>query len=318
MESKQPLVTIIIPVYNGADFLRECIDSALAQTYDNKEIIVVNDGSCDNGKTEEIALSYGDKIRYIYKENGGVSTALNLGIKNMQGEYFSWLSHDDKYLPDKVKTSVELLAKYDFNEKLIAYTGTDFIDENSQPINKKWPIDFLSDKIIPSQDVLEAMLRHGSLSGCALLIPKSAFSECGNFDESLRFCQDILMWYRLFGKGYKVAADSQKNVLSRLHSNQVTQTRQDLYASDCMAISDELSDIFLSQENKAKLFCLYICDSAKRNVYEVARKCLRKNKKTHVLGFSEFLRIRAFFVYGKIRIVLKKIYYKLVYKVNIK
>ena len=81
----QPLVSIVIPVYNGADFLRECIDSALAQTYENIEIIVINDGSCDNGKTEEIALSYGDKIRYIYKENGGVSTALNLGIENMTG-----------------------------------------------------------------------------------------------------------------------------------------------------------------------------------------------------------------------------------------
>lgn len=314
----QPLVSIVIPVYNGADFLRECIDSALAQTYENKEIIVVNDGSTDNGKTEEIALSYGDKIRYFIKENGGVSTALNFGIENMQGDYFSWLSHDDKYLPDKVKTSVELLAEYDFDEKLIAYTGTDFINESSQPINKKWPIDFSGDKITPSQDVLEAMLRHGSLSGCALLIPKSAFLQCGYFDEKLRFCQDILMWYRLFGNGYKLVADNGKNVLTRLHSNQVTQTRQDLYASDCMTISDELSHIFLSQENRAKLFCLYICDSAKRNVYAVARKCIKRNKEIQVLGFSEFLRIGAFFVYGKIRIVLKKIYYKLVYKVNVK
>ena len=79
-----PLVSIIIPVYNGSDYLKEAIESALAQTYSNIEILVVNDGSCDDGKTEEIALSYKDRIRYITKPNGGVSSALNLGIAQMK------------------------------------------------------------------------------------------------------------------------------------------------------------------------------------------------------------------------------------------
>ena len=96
--------------------MREAIDSALAQTYRNIEIIVVNDGSNDNGETERIALSYGDKIRYFHKENGGVSSALNLGIQNMQGEYFSWLSHDDKYSPKKIENQVNALAKYAPND----------------------------------------------------------------------------------------------------------------------------------------------------------------------------------------------------------
>ena len=93
--------------------MREAIDSAIAQTYQNIEIIVVNDGSNDNGKTREIALSYGDKIRYFEKENGGVSTALNLGIKEMKGEYFSWLSHDDVYYPNKVERQVRELEALD-------------------------------------------------------------------------------------------------------------------------------------------------------------------------------------------------------------
>ena len=80
-----PLVSIVIPVYNGANYVSEAIESALKQTYKNIEIIVVNDGSTDN--TEKIVKKYGDKIRYFYKENGGVASALNLGIKNMKGEY---------------------------------------------------------------------------------------------------------------------------------------------------------------------------------------------------------------------------------------
>lgn len=313
----RPLVSIIIPVYNGGSFLRECIDSALAQTYEEKEIIVVNDGSSDGGKTEEIALSYGDKIKYVSKENGGVSSALNKGIEVMNGEYFSWLSHDDKYKPDKVKNSVELLEKYGFDKKLIAYTGTEFIDENSNLLKKKWPISFDKDRIIKPDEVMTAMLRYGALSGCALLISKSAFEECGVFDEDLRFCQDLLMWYRIFGKGYSIVADGVNNVFSRLHSNQVTQTRQDLYYSDCQIISDELMGIFLSQENKQQLFGLYISDSAKRNVYSVARKCLAKNRELKILSFKQHLRIGLFFGYGKLRIILKKVYYKLIYKVEI-
>ena len=81
-----PKVSIVIPVYNGANYLSEAIDSALAQTYSNIEILVVNDGSNDEGATERIAKSYGEKIRYFAKENGGVSSALNLGIREMHGE----------------------------------------------------------------------------------------------------------------------------------------------------------------------------------------------------------------------------------------
>ena len=103
-----PLVSIIIPVYNGSNYLSQAIDSALAQTYKNIEIIVVNDGSKDDGATEKIALSYGDKIRYYAKENGGVSSALNYGIEKMKGEYFSWLSHDDKYTPSKIEDQMSL------------------------------------------------------------------------------------------------------------------------------------------------------------------------------------------------------------------
>lgn len=120
MDEFCPQVSIIIPVYNGSNYMREAIDSAMNQTYTNIEVIVVNDGSNDNGRTDEIARSYGTRIRYFTKENGGVSSALNLGIQNMRGEYFSWLSHDDVYTPNKVEDEVAALAKMN-NKEILVY-----------------------------------------------------------------------------------------------------------------------------------------------------------------------------------------------------
>ena len=113
MSKKNPKVSIVIPVYNGSNYLKDAIDSALSQTYNNLEIIVVNDGSNDEGKTKAIAEPYGNKIIYLEKENGGASSALNLAIKKMTGDYFSWLSHDDMYYPNKISRQVEELQNYD-------------------------------------------------------------------------------------------------------------------------------------------------------------------------------------------------------------
>ena len=80
-----PLVSVIIPCYRQAQYLREAVDSVLAQTYSPVEVIVVNDGSDDN--TEEVAKSYGDRIRYVYRDNGGLSAARNTGLEHAHGEY---------------------------------------------------------------------------------------------------------------------------------------------------------------------------------------------------------------------------------------
>ena len=128
-----PLVTIVIPVYNGGNFMREAIDSALAQTYRNIEVVVVNDGSIDNGVTDSIATSYGNRIRYFVKPNGGCASALNHGIENMRGEYFSWLSHDDVYLPEKIEHQIQILESID-DKLTIIYGGYEVIDSNSKAL----------------------------------------------------------------------------------------------------------------------------------------------------------------------------------------
>ena len=216
---KKPKVSIIIPVYNGKDYLNEAIDSALAQTYDNLEVIVVNDGSIDNGSTDKIAKSYGDRIKYIEKENGGVSTALNLALKEMTGDYFSWLSHDDAYYPEKVEKEIEFLKENNLlNERVILYSDYDLMNEKSK----------ITDHVVKDHEMLElkpeyALLR-GSVNGLSLLIPKKAFNECGNFDESLRCAQDYDLWYKMMKKGYKFIHMPEILVITRIHAKQDTKT----------------------------------------------------------------------------------------------
>lgn len=188
----KPLVSIIIPVYNGSDYIAEAIDSALNQTYENCEVIVVNDGSTDV-ETEKIALAYGDKIRYFYKSNGGVASALNYGIRQMRGEYFSWLSHDDWYYPYKIQCQIQAL-KEEKDMTLIVQGEYEFLHMNSGTIT---PTDFL--KSYSKEQITNSFFSVMQLQmhACASLIHKSHFQRVGLFDEKLRTIQDIDMWFRM-------------------------------------------------------------------------------------------------------------------------
>lgn len=213
--TSMPKVSIVIPVYNGANYMRDAINSALNQTYQNIEVVVINDGSRDNGETERIALSYGDKIRYFRKENGGVASALNLGIKKMEGQYFSWLSHDDMYKPDKISTEVnELRQSGDF--RTLIFGGYQVVDSSGGYLYDVNPLALHTLKQMNTP--LFALFR-GCVHGCALLIHKSHFERVGLFDVSLPTTQDYDLWFRMM-KGQKLRFYSGLNVLSRTHPEQ--------------------------------------------------------------------------------------------------
>src|SRR5262245_46484951 len=101
-------VSVIIPCYRQGRYLAQAIDSCLAQTHPDVEVIVVNDGSDDN--TDEVARGYGDRIRYIPKRNGGVSAARNSGIAVATGRYLKFLDADDHLAPQQIEWHLEGLA----------------------------------------------------------------------------------------------------------------------------------------------------------------------------------------------------------------
>jgi glycosyltransferase involved in cell wall biosynthesis len=187
--SNMPLVSIVIPVYNGSNYVKEAIDSALSQTYPNVEVLVINDGSTDGGKTRESVLSFGSKIRYFEKENGGVSTALNFGILNMNGEYFSWLSHDDTLGPEYVSTQIKCIQK---DNKDVAICRVGVINDDSEVISlyHNWNIPlFITDKPYISNMIW--------IYACCILVKKDFFYKAGLFSDRFLTCQDIEYTYNV-------------------------------------------------------------------------------------------------------------------------
>lgn len=208
-----PKVSIVIPVYNGSNYMREAIDSALAQTYKNIEVIVINDGSSDGGKTDEIIRSYGDRICNFVKENGGVASALNLGIRKMAGDYFSWLSHDDLYCPDKIERQVACLEKGKKN--IVLYSDYDRIDGRGNIIQTR------RIKHVEPDKFRYALISILPINGCTALVPKICFEDTGLFDEKLKTSQDYDMWFRM-AKQYDFVHIPDVLMKSRVHEEQGT------------------------------------------------------------------------------------------------
>ena len=104
------LVTVIIPAYNCDKYIAYAIESVISQTYNNLELIVVDDGSIDN--TAGVVMKYGEKLRYIRQENGGVSKARNTGIKNATGDYVAFLDSDDVWEKYKLEIQMDILKKH--------------------------------------------------------------------------------------------------------------------------------------------------------------------------------------------------------------
>ena len=195
-EIKNPKVVVIMPVYNGSNYMREAIDSALNQTYKNVEVVVINDGSTDGGKTDAIAKSYGDKIKYFVKENGGVSSALNFGIKyiqdNYKDAYFCWLSHDDKYTPEKIEKEVKALKGH--NKTTVVFSNFSLFDDKGAI----FATTHSEERIKEDQFKGIYPVLKGMVNGDTILVHQDVFNKCGYFDEVNTNAADYRMWLKVF------------------------------------------------------------------------------------------------------------------------
>lgn len=277
-----PLVSIVIPVFNGSDYVREAIDSALAQTWPSVEVIVVNDGSTDD--TEAICLNYGDRIRYFHKKNGGQSSALNYGINQMKGLYFSWLSHDDLYLPGKVERQVNAASG---KEDIIIYSDWMSVNAAGEPISLTQ---------IRDADVSGfryRLITKNPYHGCSMLVPAVAFRELGLFDTSIPLTSDVDLWFRFAGK-YPFIHVPEVLVKGRVHSGQVSvkkyrahQRESDRFYTRCLK---ELSDPEImdgsGEADLRRALAILARNFARREYFRASTAVLRRLRKAGISPLS--------------------------------
>ena len=210
---KTPEVSVIIPVYNQSKFIDKAIESVLKQSYQDFEIIVINDGSTDN--TESMVQSFIDlRIRYIFHEkNLGISEARNTGIRNSRGKYIALLDADDEFLPEKLDMQVNLLRNEPSNVGVVCAWSFN-IDENGNYISKR---------CLPRKEgnIFEDLLSTNYLSVPALLIRRECFEKVGLFDSSLDGQEDWDMWIRI-AKYYKFSLIKISLAKRRIHPNRIS------------------------------------------------------------------------------------------------
>ncbi len=182
-----PTVSVIIPTYNSAKYVIEAVESVLAQTYQDFEILVIDDGSTD--ETEQVLRRYKNPVRYIRQPNGGVAVARNRGIQESRGRYIAFLDADDTWLPHKLEQQINVLQQHPHAHA--CYSAFTIVDADLNPLG-----------ISRSQrqgSALEDLLTHGNIIGsiCTVLCERSLFDEVGGFDPKLSQCADWDMWVRL-------------------------------------------------------------------------------------------------------------------------
>ncbi len=182
------LVSAVIPTYNYAHFLCAAIDSVLAQTYKNIEVIVVDDGSSDN--TSEVVKKYEGKITYIYQKNQGLSAARNTGIRAAHGTYVAFLDADDIWLVDKITEQMRL---FESGNNVGAVSCRFYeVDESLRVLGESRHKDY------PPAELKKRLMAKNVVSGgSSVVVKKACFDAVGLFDESLRSAEDWDMWLRI-------------------------------------------------------------------------------------------------------------------------
>ena len=178
-------ISTIIPTYNAERFLRETIDSVLAQTHRTQEIIVIDDGSTDT--TSDILAEYSGKIRILKQKNAGSASACNLGAKEASGQYLAFIDADDVWLPQKLEVQLNQCSQFK-----MSYSDSTHFGEGCY-------IEVVKSKVSPqySGRILKKLLLGNFITASSVVIDRELFLRHGGFDESYECLQDWALWLKI-------------------------------------------------------------------------------------------------------------------------
>jgi len=246
-------VSVILPCYNGARWIGQAIESVLAQTYKDFELLIIDDGSKDNSK--EIVASYlcDERMRYIRQENRGFSAAVNRGIKESNGGLIGFIGQDDLWMPNKLELQVNYLSEH---------RDVDLVHSNYCSIDSEGRIIGVRDIKIPQvsskKKVVEHLFLNNFIGFETVLVKRKCFNEVGFFDERMVGFSDHDMWLRLAGS-FNIGYLDLPLVKKRQHEFQLSKVRVEAVLKDKFLMVKKAIDCypFLKRVERKKLAQLY-------------------------------------------------------------
>ncbi|KZX75323.1 hypothetical protein A3715_07910 [Oleiphilus sp. HI0009] len=184
----EPLISVITPTFNRADFLGQTIESVLNQSYANIEHIIIDDGSTDNTRTLVESYSHTGKVRYFYQKNSGQSVARNKGLTEAKGDFICFLDSDDYFF--KTKTEVSLRVFHENPEFDLVYGDYIFVDEKGTQLD-------IENMTRYSGYIFKQLLKDNCVSMNTTMVRKSAIDKVGGCSENLKVADDYDLWLRL-------------------------------------------------------------------------------------------------------------------------
>lgn len=239
-----PKVSVIIPLYNGKKYIRETLESVFSQTYDDFEVIVVDDGSTDDPK-EDLA-PFRDKIKFIRQKNSGCPAgAKNTGVRQAKGEYLAFLDQDDLWKKDKLQKQIDLFKKD--QETLAVASNVGIIDGFGKSIIEKvWP----NPEIWKNADIREKLSQGNIiLTSSSVMIRRNFIEKYGFFNEKLLITDDFDMWYRVSRMG-KLMLMPEVLTYWRMHSSNTSKMSEKTRVDTAMYYEELVKDNTLSKEEK--------------------------------------------------------------------
>jgi len=192
---KRPFCSVVIPAYQAADFVGQAIDSVLEQSYREREIIVVNDGSTD--ETSAIIRSYHGRVRGIDQVNGGPSVARNAGVAAARGDLIALLDADDWWAPNRLERCVDEMLEH---TEVDVLTTDAFLVDDDTPTKRRWYGDFADFAFPPPEQQLASMLDCNFVFVSALM-RRSLIEQVGGFDPAFLGTEDYDLWIRMLRTG---------------------------------------------------------------------------------------------------------------------
>lgn len=215
-----PSVSVIMPVYNGEKYISNALDSLLAQSFDDWELVIVNDGSTDSSAKKIEPYFELANIRYIYQDNRGVAAALNRGIEFSSGDFIALLDQDDIYLPDKLSLQISLMREHP--DIALAHGDIKLIDGEGREIIPLVP--WITDA---SGYCFATLFVSNRIAAPTVMLRKTHLSVTGVFDESLNYGLDYDLWLRISHR-FPIGYINRTLALYRRHDANMSASKNDI------------------------------------------------------------------------------------------